>query len=416
MTGVTEHRWENGLRALLLESHAAPVVCVSVWYRTGSRHDPPGGTGMAHLLEHMNFKGTRLHPKGEYDRILHAQGAIHNASTWLDRTGYYVLLGSDRWRLALELEADRMRGARLDPDDLRDEITVIANEIERTEDDPMAALYERIQALAFLRHPYGRPVLGWRADLEAVTAADLRAFYEAHYRPGNAHLAVVGDFRTEEMCAAIAETFGAVPAGGDAPEARPVVEPPQRGERRFELRKAGSQEIWAAAYKAPARDHADSYALDVLAHVLGHGRTSRLYPALIESGLAVAADAENQAVPRDPFLFFVDADLARGVERARVEEAVEREIARLVREPVGDAEFARARKQARVEFVMRRDKVTAQAFLLGELEATVGWRFVQDYLARLQAVGPDDVMRVAARYLVPEERTVGHFRPTGSEA
>jgi zinc protease len=150
--------------------------------------------------------------------------------------------------------------------------------------------------------------------------------------------------------------------------------------------------------------------------VLGHGRTSRLYAALIVSGLAVAADAENQAVPRDPFLFFVDADLARGVERARVEEAVEREIARLAREPVGAAELARARKQARVEFVMRRDKVTAQAFLLGELEATVGWRFVQDYLARLQAVGPDDVMRVAARYLVPEERTVGHFRPTGSEA
>jgi zinc protease len=411
MSGVTEHAWPNGLKALLLETHQAPIVCLSIWYRAGSRDDPPGGTGTAHLLEHLTYKGTHRHPKGEYDRILHAQGALHNASTWLDRTGYHILIGNDRYPIGLELEADRMRGACLDARDLRDEIPVVANEIARNEDEPMAALFERLQALAFLQHPYGHPVLGWSQDLEAASVEGLRGFYDHRYQPGNAHLAVVGDFRTETMLAEITRTFGAIPPG-PTPARRPVVEPPQRGERRFELRKAGRQELWAAAYKVPSRSHGDGYALDVLAHVLGQGRTSRLYRALIESGLAVGAGAENQATPADPFLFLVDADLARGASREKVEEAVEREIARLAREPVGREEIDRARKRARVEFVMRRDKVSAQAFLLGEFEATVGWRFVETYLERLSAVEPEDVMRVAGRYLVREERTVGHFRPT----
>jgi zinc protease len=409
--GVTEHRLANGLRALLLEAHAAPIVCVSVWYRVGSRDDPPGGTGTAHLLEHMTYKGTARHPKGEYDRVLHAQGALHNASTWLDRTGYYVLIGSDRYPLALSLEADRMLGAQLEASDLRDEVPVIVNEIARNEDEPLAALYERLQALAFLQHPYGRPVLGWRQDLEAATPESLRAFYRQHYQPGNAHLAIVGDFSTETMLTEIDRSFGTIPPGTPPPR-RPVLEPPQRGERRFELRKAGSQEFWAAAYKIPSRRDDDSYALDLLAHVLGHGRVSRLYRALVETGLAVAAGAESQATPADPFLFFVDAEPARGVAREAIEAAVDEAIARLARTPIGDEEIARARKRARVEFVMRRDKVSAQAFLLGEFEATVGWRFVESYLERLQAVGPEDVMRVAARYLVRDERTVGHFRPT----
>lgn len=401
----------NGLRILLLEAHAAPVVCLSVWYRVGSRDDPPGGCGTAHLLEHMTYKGTARYPKGEYDRRLHAQGALHNASTWLDRTGYYVLIGSDRYPLALDLEADRMTGALLAASDLRDEVPVILNEIARNEDEPQAAIYERLQALAFLQHPYGHPVLGWRQDLEAATADGLRAFYRQHYQPGNAHVAIVGDFEAEAMVTELARTFGAIPPGTPPPR-QPAFEPPQRGERRFELRKAGSQEFWAAAYKIPPRLADDSYALDVLAQVLGHGRTSRLYRALVETGLAIAAGAECQATPADPFLFFVDAEPARGVARETIEAAVDEAIARLAQAPVGDEEIARARKRARVEFVMRRDKVSAQAFLLGEFEATVGWRFVESYLERLQAVGPDDVMRVAARYLVRDERTVGHFRPT----
>jgi zinc protease len=412
--GVVEERLENGLRLLLLESHLSPVVCVSVWYRVGSRHDPAGGAGLAHLLEHMTYNGTARHPKGAYDRVLHAHGALHNASTWLDRTGYYVVVGSDRYEIALDLEADRMRGARLDPADLRDEITVIANEIQRTEDEPAAALHERLQSLAFRVHPYGRPVLGWPEDLQAVTAADLRAFYDRHYQPGNAHLVVVGDVRLPELRERIRSTFGAIPAGA-APPSRAAAEPAQRGERRFELRKAGGQELWAAGYKVPSRSSDDSYALDVLAHVLGHGRTSRLYGALVETGLAVAAGAEYPAAPADPFLFLIDADPGPGVARDAVEEVIDREIDRLAREPVAPAEIARARKRARVEFVMRRDKVSARAFLLGELESTVGWRVAETYLARLDAVTPEHVMRVAGRSLVRDERTVGHFRPSGTD-
>jgi zinc protease len=425
---VSEHRFGNGLLALLLESHDTPVVCLSVWYRAGSRHDPAGMSGMAHLLEHMMFKGTQRHPKGDYDRMLHVQGATNNASTWLDRTNYYVLIGSDRYRVALELEADRMRGALLSQTDLDAEMTVVRNELERGEDDPVTALFDRLHAVAFLQHPYRRPVIGWREDIESITAADLKAFYDRHYQPNHAFLVVAGDFDRTEMSDAIGRTFGAIPApeasaGRDArgipeehgtrqtPGEHRAAEPPQQGERRFELRKAGRQELLALAYKIPHRKYEDSYALDVLAQVLGHGRTSRLYKRLVESGLTVDVAAENQAMPADPYLFYIEAELARGVDVARVAEAIAEECRRLCREPISSEELERACKRARVDFVMRRDSVSARAFLIGEFEVTTGRRFVDSYLERLGAVTPEQVMQVATKYLVREERTVGHFRP-----
>jgi zinc protease len=412
---IEERRLANGLAVLLLETRTAPVVCLSVWFRAGSRHDPQGRSGTAHLLEHMMFKGTARHPKGDYDRVLHALGAINNASTWLDRTNYYVLIGSDRYAAGLELEADRMRGALLREEDLIDERPVVLNELERNEDDPGVALFDRIMAMAFVEHPYRRPVIGWRQDVEAITIDDLRSYYDAYYRPNNAFLAVVGAFDRGAMLADLERTFGGLEPGPPTP-ARPVVEPEQRGERRFELRKAGQQEILGIAYRAPQRAHDDAFALDVLAQVLGHGRTSRLYRVLIESGLAVNAAAENQAMPVDPYLFLIDVEPAEGVAPARIEEALDEEIACLVREPVSPREIERARKRARVEFVMRRDSVSALAFLIGELEVSAGWRLAQTYLERLDAVTAEHVQAAAARYLTREARTIGRFRPTEAPA
>lgn len=409
---VVEHRCDNGLLSLLLESPTAPVVCLSVWYRAGAKHDPAGESGVAHLLEHMMFKGTDRHPKGDYDRILHSLGAMNNASTWLDRTNYYILIGNDRYAAALELEADRMRGARLSGEDLKDERTVVLNELDQSKDDPGTALFERLLALTFLEHPYRRPVVGWRQDVESITRADLQGFYDHYYQPNNAFLAVVGDFRTAEMIKAIERTFGSIPPG-DPPAARSVTEPPQRGERRFELRRAGQQELLGISYRAPQRGDAAALAMDVLAQVLGHGRTSRLYKALVETGLAVHASAENQSISADPFLFLLDIEPASGVELSRIEQAIDREIGRLASEPISDREIQRARKRARVGFIMRRDSVSALAFLIGEFEVACGWRLLQTYLEQLDAVMPEQVMKAARRYLVRDERTLGHFRPTG---
>ncbi len=415
-TPVLEQRLSNGLYVLMQEAHDAPIVCVSVWYRVGSRHDPLGQAGLAHMLEHMTYKGTVGHARGEYDRILHECGAITNASTTFDRTNYYLLIGSDRYPIALQLESDRMRGALLAQTDLRDEQTVVDNEIQRSEDDPPSALFERLQSLAFRQHPYGRPVLGWHETVVSLTEADLRVFYDQYYQPGNAFVVVTGDFRPAELSAHLGETFGGIPPA-PAPRVHPASESPQRGERRFELRRAGSQELLIIAYKIPARDHPASYALDVLAQTLGHGRTARLYRRLIEPGLAVDVGAENQALSVDPFLFIIDIDLAREADAERVIGVVDEEIARLTEKPLEEVELARARKRARADFIMRRDRVSARAFLLGECEAALSWRFAQTYLDRLDEVTAEQAREAARRYLVRDERTIGHFRPvTGAQA
>jgi zinc protease len=411
---VTEHRLDNGLLALLLPTHEAPVVCVSVWYRVGSRDEDPGRTGTAHLLEHMLYKGTRRFPKGIYDQMLHRLGALTNASTSFDRTNYYILITRDRYPTALDLEADRMRGALWTEADFRDERSVVLNELERNEDDPGSALFDRLQAAAFRVHPYGRPVSGQREEVAALSSEDLQAFYQRHYQPANAFLAVAGDFVADEMKAAIDRTFGAI-QGGQPPARVPAAEPEQQGERRTEMRKAGGTELILAGYKAPARAHADSYALDVLAHALGYGRTCRLYRALVERGLAVEVGAENNTIGADPFLFVIDFEPARGVAAERLSAVLEAEIDRVAREGIRPEELARARKRARIDFILRRERVSSRAFLVGECEALGSWRLVETYLESLEQVTLADVAEAARRYLRPERRTWAHFRPNGQE-
>ncbi len=405
-----EHRLDNGLLALLLPSHEAPVVCVSVWYRAGSRDDPAGRTGIAHLLEHMLYKGTRRFPKGIYDSTLHRLGAITNASTSFDRTNYYILATRDRYSAALDLEADRMRGAVWSDEDFLDERSVVLNELECNEDDPDSALFDRLLAAAFRAHPYGRPVIGERREVSCLTSADLREFYDQRYQPGNAFLVIAGDFAADEMRRAIERTFGAIPAQPFVARS-PAVEPEQGEERRVEMRKAGGQELILAAYKAPARRAPESYALDILAQALGHGRTSRLYRGLVERGLAVQVGAENQTIGVDPFLFMIDIEPAPGIGFDRVAAGLDQEIARLIEEGIRPEEMARARKRARVDFILRRERVSLRAFLVGECEALGSWRLAETYLERLDAVREEDVIAQARRFLIRDRRTWAHFLP-----
>ncbi|MFH1144095.1 MAG: pitrilysin family protein [Candidatus Eisenbacteria bacterium] len=412
---VEEYRLSNGLLVLLLPAHEAPVVCVSVWYRAGSREDPPGRGGTAHLLEHMLYKGTQRYPKGVYDQVLHRLGGITNASTSHDRTNFYILITRDRYPRALELEADRMRGAAWGEDDFRDEVSVVLNELEQNEDDPGAALFDRLQAEAFLAHPYGRPVIGRRAEVETLTSGDLRTFYDRHYQPANSFLVIAGDFETGEMREQIERTFGSLPSP-PAPSRPPVCEAEQARERRIELRKAGGHELHMAGYKVPARHHPDSYALDVLAHALGQGRLSRLYRALVEPGFAVQAVAENQTMGTDPFLFVIDVEPALRVPAERVAAILDEEIARIVREGIRADELERACKRARVGFILRRERVSSRAFLIGESEALGSWRLLESYLDQLDRVTVEGVAAAARRYLTPTQRTWAHFIPVGPPA
>ncbi|MEZ4655131.1 MAG: pitrilysin family protein [Candidatus Eisenbacteria bacterium] len=409
--GVYEATLPNGLKVLMKEAHAAPIMCVSIWYRAGSKHEEVGQTGLAHLLEHMMYKGTARYGKGIYDRTLEGNGALNNASTWLDRTNYYVLIAADRVDIAMELEADRMRGALFTDEDLSDEMPVVRNEMEIGEDDPFTELDERIGSVAFLEHPYHWPTIGWKTDVEAIRASDIHAYYDRYYWPNNAYLVLVGDLSAEEMLAKAVQHFGALAPGGVAPRVV-TVEPAQKGERRFLVREAGENRLLGFDTRSHRGDHPDQPALAILGRVLADGRSSRLYRALVETG--IASDVQAYAQPmEDPFLFFVYVTLAEGADPDEAERVVEQEISRIATTEPSAPEVARAFKQYKVATLFDRDDITNVMFEIGEAESQGGYGLYDHALAAMEAVTPTDVQRVAAAYCVPEHRTVGFYLPNG---
>src|SRR3990172_316586 len=289
-TRVKESVLENGLRVLLLEEHKAPVVTVHVWYRVGARNEQPGATGLSHFLEHMMFKGTSRLGPGQFSKTVQKNGGRDNAFTSDDYTGYFETFASDRFELALELEADRMRGLLLDPKEVESEKKVVMEERRlRTDDDPVSALRESMDAVAFLEHPYRQPVIGWMSDIEALTREDLGRHYNAYYVPNNAVLIVVGDFRSDELLPKLRRVFGAIPRGPEPPRVR-AVEAAQRGERRLVLKKEAALPFVFMGYHVPDLKHPDNFALELLAYILSGGKSARIYKSLVyEKQLALYA-------------------------------------------------------------------------------------------------------------------------------
>jgi zinc protease len=314
--GLTETVLPNGLRVLTKEVHSAPVVSFSVWYKVGSRNEHSGLTGISHLLEHMMFKGTARYRVGEIARTLFLNGASFNANTYYDWTSYYETLATDRLELAMRIESDRMAHSRIDTADLASEMTVVRSELEGGENDPETLLRRAVIAAAFEAHPYHWPVIGWRSDVEQMPRDAIYRYYKTHYGPNTATVVIVGDFDTARALAQVRRHFGALKP---IPPPPPVstTEPPQRGERRVVVKQAGPLPIVTLAYKAPAARSPDFYALDVLATVLGEGRASRLYQALVEKEVASRVEAGAPSL-HDPFLFFLTATARPGVAVARL--------------------------------------------------------------------------------------------------
>ncbi len=263
---------DNGLRVLLLEDHRSPIVTYQTWYRVGSRNETRGHTGIAHFLEHLMFKGTPTHPRGEFARIVEQNGGQDNAFTSQDVTSYYVDIASDKVDLIVELEADRMNNLLLDPKEIDSERQVVIEERRtRTEDDPNGFLGEEVGALAFRAHPYGQPVIGWMEDLGRITPAEIRAFYKTYYIPNNALLVVAGDFKASELLDKIKARYGAIPRGAEPP-AVAAVEPAQNGERRLLVYKEAQLPIVYLGYPVPNQTSTDAPALEVLSTILSSGR------------------------------------------------------------------------------------------------------------------------------------------------
>jgi zinc protease len=408
--GIRETFLDNGLRVLTKEVRTAPVVSFSVWYKVGSRNEHTGITGVSHLLEHMLFKGTRTYRVGEIARTLFLNGAAFNASTYYDWTNYYETLASDRLELAMQIEADRMVSSRIDKADLDSEMTVVRSELEGGENNPGRLLWQAVTAAAFQAHPYRWPVIGWRSDVENVPRDALYHYYKTHYGPNTATVVIVGDFDTEAALGLVRKHFGGLPP---IPAPPPVytAEPPQRGERRVVVRRAGSLPMALVAYKVPGPSHADFYALDVLAIVLGEGRASRLYQGLVEKELATRADAGVPSL-RDPYLFYLSATARPGVTADKLEAALLDEVERVKQTPLGEAELARAKSQIEAEFVFQADSVTAQARQIGYWAMVDDWRYLTTYLERAQAVTAETIQEVARKYLVADRSTTGLFVPT----
>jgi zinc protease len=375
----------------------------------------------------MLFKGTPSHPAGTLTRLIDRLGGRWNAFTWKDYTAYFEILPVEHIETAVRLEADRMQHTMFDADVVAGERTVIISEREGAENFPSYYLREEVDALAFKAHPYRQPVIGWKDDLRVLTRDDLYSHYRAFYHPANAIAVAVGDFNTADMAAMIENAFGPIPAGPPVPPVRSI-EPEQSGERRVVLRRPGGATAYLhMAFHVPAAGHPDLPALMVLDGVLsgfsgivpfdggGGGRSSRLYRALVDGGLAT--DVGSGLTPSmDPTLFRVLATVRSGGDVDTVEAAAHAEIARLQQEPVGESELARVRRQAQAQFVYLRDGVSRKAVALGAFAAVDSPGRLRELTDAVQHVMPDDIMRVARAYLLETRRTVGRYVPDGGMA
>jgi zinc protease len=415
---IAEYRLDrNGLRILLRHDDSAPVATFMITYLVGSRNEAVGHTGATHLLEHMMFKGTPAFNKEKGTQIaamLQRIGAFKNATTWLDRTNYYETVPDDQLELAMQIEADRMRYSLIRDEDRQLEMTVVRNEFERGENQPERVLRQRVFAHAYLAHPYHHSTIGWRADIEGVSTARLKEFYDTFYYPNNAVAVVVGRFDEEKVFALFEKYFAPLPA---APQPIPQVyttEPAQQGEVRFEVNRAGQLSLVMIAHKVPPALHADTYALDVLATILSSGKTSRLYRALIDKNLAISQSTTAYQL-RDPSLLLIQATLVSGITHKSVEDLILAELQNVIENGITENELEIALGKINAWLAYNRDGTYSFASHLNEAIASANWEFYVNYWEKAQCVTLAEVQRVAKTYLDRMNRTVGYFFPLPPE-
>ncbi|KPK08163.1 MAG: hypothetical protein AMJ64_04320 [Betaproteobacteria bacterium SG8_39] len=409
--GVDEYRLDNGLRVLLVPAPGVDTVTVHITYLVGSRHEGYGEKGMAHLLEHMLFKGTRRHP--DVKQEAEARGARWNGTTSFDRTNYYETLAAtdDNLDWALGMEADRMVNAFVSAKDLQSEMTVVRNEFEMGENRPGAVLYQRMQRLAFSWHNYGYAIIGSRSDIERVPIGRLQAFYRTWYQPDNAVLIVAGRFDAARTLAQVVRHFGPIPRPQRTLPTQYTVEPTQDGERAVTLRRTGDTQIVAAMYRVPAARHPSYPSLDVLVRVLGSAPNGRLHRRLVQAGLASAAWGAERGL-HDPGVMFFGARLGVDASLDAARDAMLGTLEGIANDPVKPDEVERAKTELLNDFEQAAADVSDFVQALSEFSALGDWRLFYIYRDRLRAVTPDQVQSVALAYLKPANRVLGQFIPT----
>jgi zinc protease len=416
-TKATQFTLENGMQVVVIEDHRAPVVTHMVWFRVGGADDPPGISGAAHLFEHLMFKGTKTVPNGELSRIVARNGGQDNAFTTNDFTAYFERIAKDRLGIMMGLDADRMVNLDLSEENVTTERSVVLEERRlRVESNPDALAQEQMEAALHYSHPYGRPVIGWLAEISTMTRAQAIDFYEHHYAPNNATLIVAGDVTPAEVKKLAEENYGKVPAKMLAP--RPNIPPPPRlAESRMDFAIPGTNLAQLMRFYRVAsygkREKGTAESLDVLSAVLGGGETSRLYRTLVvEKKLAVDTGAFYDGHKRGPGELGVYAVPAEGVSFDTLEKAMDEVIASMEAAPPAAEELESAKTRLVAEHIYQNDN----QFLLGQdygtgLSIGLSIADIEDWPNRIRAVKGDDVKTAAQKFLVRNEAVTGRMSP-----
>lgn len=420
--GVQKTLLDNGLTVLTKEVHTAPVVSVQVWYKVGSRNEVKGENGISHQLEHLMFKGTTDRPV-QFGRLFSALGSQFNAFTSYDETVYFGTVQRDKLEALLTLEADRMKNSLVGTEQLTSEKRVVISELQGYENSPGYRLDREVMRAAFPNRAYGLSVGGTKADVEKFTVEQVRNYYQTYYSPENATLVITGDFATEPALKVVKETFGklsqrakkdtvldnasASSALADASPSTPVAK-----KAPIVLKQPGSAALLQAVYPLPDIKHPDVPAIDVMDAILTGGRSSRLYQALVESGLASSVSG-GAAELIEPGWYQIDATAAPGQELGKIAQVLQESLAKLQQQPVTSEELNRAKTQLQASYILGNQDITSQANQLGYNQTIAGdYRFIEKYLAAIAKVTPAQVQKAAKTYLNPAQQTIGFFEPT----
>ncbi|MDP2794112.1 MAG: pitrilysin family protein [Sulfurisoma sp.] len=412
-----ETRLANGLRVIVKEDRRAPSAVHMVWYRAGAMDEKDGTSGVAHVLEHMMFKGTKKHVSGEFNKIVAEAGGRDNAFTSLDYTAYFQIVPNRALPRMMELEADRMSNLRLTAKEFEQEIKVVMEERRmRTEDNPQSLVHEALYAAAFKAHPYRRPIIGWMDDLEHMSYTDARDWYRAWYTPGNAYVVVVGDVDHQAVFDLAAKTYGRIKSHA-LPERKPRNEPAQAGIKRVTVKAPARLPYLTMAWKVPRLNDVDTdrepYALEVLATVLDGHDAARFSKNLVRGQkIAQSAGAGYDGTLRGEALFLFDGQPAEGKTVAELEAALRAELKRVQDEGVSPEELARVKTQTIASQVYKRDSMMAQAMEIGGLEAAGHkWRDIDKLLEKIRGVTAEEVQAVARKYFNDDTLTVAVLEP-----
>ncbi len=409
--GITEYRLKNGLRVLLFPDQSKQTITVNITYLVGSKHENYGETGMAHLLEHLVFKGTPKH--GNIPEELTAHGTRPNGSTWYDRTNYYETFAATEENLkwALDLESDRMTNSFIAKKDLDSEMTVVRNEFEMGENDPFGVLSERVFSTAYLWHNYGKSTIGARADLENVPIDRLQAFYKRYYQPDNAVLLVAGKIDEPKTLALIQQYFASIPKPERVLPRIYTEEPTQDGERAVTVRRSGDVQMVMAAYHIPGSSHSDAAAASVLMEILADQPSGRLHKALVET--KKAAQVFNfPIIFGEPSLLLVGAQLRQEQSLDEAQKILLDVVEQVAKTPVTKEEVERARANLLKDIELKLNSSEDVGLEMSEWIGYGDWRLLFINRDRLRKLTAEEVQRVAATYLKQSNRTLGQFIPT----